>query len=323
LTATPRSQTFLNATSFDLSGARARIDGHAWRTPVLNVAALDAACGREIWLKPECLQRTGSFKYRGATNAVRHLPEGTAGVVCISSGNHAQAVARAAREAGIGCLAVMPIDSNPSKIAATAGYGAEVERDGVTAENREQIGLARAAERGWPLIHPYDNWDVISGQATASLELLEDAPALDTLITPIGGGGLLSGAALACAELAPRVAVWGAEPATGDDAHRSLAEGRRVRLDRAPQTLADGARTLQVGERTFSVLRERCAGIVLVTDDELREALAVVWSRTKLVIEPTSALPIAAILAGAIPGRRIGVILSGGNVDAARVAGRL
>ncbi len=184
----------------DLAGARARLAGLAWRTPALNVAALDRECGCEIWLKPECLQRTGSFKYRGATNAVRQLPEGTPGVVCISSGNHAQAVARAAHEAGIGCLAVMPIDSNPTKIAATAGYGADVERDGVTAENREQIGRARAAERGWPLIHPFDDWNVISGQATAALELLEDAPPLDTIVTPIGGGGLLSGTALACAE---------------------------------------------------------------------------------------------------------------------------
>ncbi|MDX6578745.1 MAG: threo-3-hydroxy-L-aspartate ammonia-lyase [Gaiellales bacterium] len=307
----------------DLAGARARVEGHVWRTPALHVDALDLACGREIWLKPECLQRTGSFKFRGATNAVARLPEGTEGVVCISSGNHAQAVARAAREAGIRCLAVMPIDSNPTKIAATAGYAAEVEREGVTAENRERIGRARAAERGWPLIHPFDDWDVLSGQGTAALELLEDAPALDTIVTPIGGGGLLSGTALACAESAPQVAVWGAEPASGDDAYRSLAAGKRISLERAPQTLADGVRTLQVGERPFSILRERCAGIALVEEDALREALAVVWSRTKLVIEPTSALPIAAVLQSAIPGQRIGVILSGGNVDAARVAGRL
>jgi threonine dehydratase len=305
----------------DLAGARRRLEGRIWRTPVLHVDALDAACGREIWLKPECLQRTGSFKFRGATNAVAQLPDGTEGVVCISSGNHAQAVARAAREAGIRCLAVMPIDSNPTKIAATAGYGAEVERDGVTSENREQIGRARAAERGWPLIHPFDDWDVLSGQGTAALELLEDAPELDAIVTPVGGGGLLSGSALACADTS--VAVWGAEPASGDDAYRSLATGERVRLERAPQTIADGVRTLQVGERPFSILREHCAGIALVEEDALREALAIVWSRTKLVIEPTSALPIAAVLAGAIPGARIGVILSGGNVDAARVAGRM
>jgi threonine dehydratase len=305
----------------DLSGARARVEGHVWRTPALHVDALDDACGCEIWLKPECLQRTGSFKFRGATNAVARLPEGTEGVVCISSGNHAQAVARAAREAGILCLAVMPIDSNPSKIAATAAYGAEVEREGVTAENRERIGRARAAERGWPLIHPFDDWDVLSGQGTAALELLDDAPPLDTIVTPVGGGGLLSGTSLACAGTS--VAVWGAEPAAGDDAYRSLAAGERVSLERAPSTIADGVRTLQVGERPFSILREHCSGIALVDEDALREALAVVWSRTKLVIEPTSALPIAAVLAGAIPGRRIGVILSGGNVDAARVAGRL
>jgi threonine dehydratase len=305
----------------DLPGARARVDGHVWRTPALHVDALDDACGCEIWLKPECLQRTGSFKFRGATNAVARLPDGTDGVVCISSGNHAQAVARAAREAGIGCLAVMPIDSNPSKIAATAAYGAEVEREGVTAENRERIGRARAEERGWPLIHPFDDWDVLSGQGTAALELLEDAPALDTIVTPVGGGGLLSGTSLACA--ATGVAVWGAEPAAGDDAYRSLAAGERISLERAPSTIADGVRTLQVGERPFSILREHCAGIALVDEDALREALAIVWSRTKLVIEPTSALPIAAVLAGAIPGRRIGVILSGGNVDSARVAGRL
>jgi threonine dehydratase len=307
----------------DLAGARARIDGRAWRTPALHVDALDEACGREIWLKPECLQRTGSFKYRGATNAVASLPAGSEGVVCISSGNHAQAVARAAREAGIRCLAVMPIDSNPTKIAATAGYGAEVEREGVTSENREEVGRARAAERGWALIHPFDDWDVISGQGTAALELLEDAPPLDAIVTPVGGGGLLSGSTLACREASPGTRVYGAEPATGDDVHRSLAEGRRVRLDAAPLTIADGVRTLVVGERPFSVLREHCAGVVLVEEDALREALAVVWSRTKLVIEPTSALPIAAVLAGAIPGDRIGIVLSGGNVDAARLAGRV
>jgi threo-3-hydroxy-L-aspartate ammonia-lyase len=307
----------------DLAGARTRLEGRAWRTPALNVAALDEACGRELWLKPECLQRTGSFKYRGATNAIAQLEAGTAGVVCISSGNHAQAVARAAREAGMRCLAVMPIDSNPTKIAATAGYGAEVQRDGVTSENREAIGRGLADERGWPLIHPFDDWDVISGQATACLELLEDAPELDAVVTPVGGGGLLSGTTLACMQSAPGVQVWGSEPSSGDDAHRSLARGERVRLERAPRTIADGVRTLQVGERPFSVLREHCAGIALVDEDALREALAVVWSRTKLVIEPTSALPIAAVLAGAIPGRRIGVILTGGNVDAPRLAGRI
>jgi threonine dehydratase len=311
------------AETHDLPGARARIEGHVWRTPALNVPALDEACGVEIWLKPECLQRTGSFKYRGATNAIARLPEGTEGVVCISSGNHAQAVARAARDAGLRCLAVMPEGSNPGKLAATAGYGAEVENEGVSPENREQIGRERAEQRGWPLVHPYDDWDVLSGQGTAAAELLEDAPPLDALVTPVGGGGLLSGTTLAAQASGREVPVFGAEPATGDDAYRSLAEGRIVALERAPATIADGVRTLRLGDRPWSILREGCAGIVLVGDDALREALALVWSRTKLVIEPTSALPIAAVLAGAIPGTRIGVILSGGNVDAARVAGRL
>ena len=307
----------------DLAGARTRVEGHVWRTPVLHVDALDEACGREIWLKPECLQRTGSFKFRGATNAVARLPQGTAGVVCISSGNHAQAVARAARAAGIRCLAVMPIDSNPSKIAATLGYGAEVEREGVTAENREQIGHARAAERGWPLIHPFDDWDVLSGQGTAALELLEDAPELDTVVTPIGGGWAALGNDARLRRRLPASRSGGPSRPRATMRIRSLAAGERVRLERAPQTIADGVRTLQVGERPFSILRDGCAGIALVEEDALREALAIVWSRTKLVIEPTSALPIAAVLQGAIPGRRIGVILSGGNVDAARVAGRL
>src|ERR1700710_64129 len=244
-TAIRRSPPSSNGTSAladgpGLGGARTRVEGRVWRTPALHIDALEEAGGREIWLKPECLQRTGSFKFRGATNAVARLPAGTEGVVCISSGNHAQAVARAAREAGIRCLAVMPIDSTPSKIAATLAYGAEGEREGVTAENREQVGRTRAEERGWPLIHPFDDWDVLSGQGTAALELLEDAPGLDAIVTPVGGGGLLSGTALACA--GTNVAVWGAEPSTGDDAHRSLVSGERVKLDRAPRTIADGVR---------------------------------------------------------------------------------
>jgi threonine dehydratase len=307
----------------DVAAARRRIEGHAWRTPALHVDALDEVCGREIWLKPECLQRTGSFKFRGATNAVRALPAGTEGVVCMSSGNHAQAVARAARDAGLRCLAVMPATSNPGKLAATAAYGAEVEQEGVTPENREAIGRARADERGWPLVHPYDDWHVLSGQGTAAAELLEDAPPLDAIVTPVGGGGLLSGTTLAAAEAGGRAKVFGAEPVTGDDAYRSLAEGRIVELERAPDTIADGVRTLHLGERPWSILRERCAGIVLVDDDALRTALALVWSRTKLAIEPTSALPVAAVLAGAIPGERIGIVLTGGNVDAARAAAAL
>jgi threonine dehydratase len=304
----------------DLEAARERIGGRVWRTPVFRSAALDGACGAELQLKPEALQRTGSFKLRGATSAVRALPPGVEGVVAVSSGNHAQAVARAAREAGLRSLIVMPADANPAKRAATEAYGAEVRSEGVDSLNREAAARAAAEERGWPLVHPFDDWHVIAGQATATLELLEDAPPLDTVVAPIGGGGLLSGAALACAAISPETAVWGAEPASADDAHRSLASGRRVTLEAPPLTIADGVRTVQIGERPFAVLRERCAGIALVGEDEIVAAMALVWSRTKLVIEPTSALPIAALLAGRVPGRRVGVILSGGNVDAAPLA---
>ena len=304
----------------DLEAARARIAGRAWRTPALNVPALDAACGRELWLKPEALQRTGSFKYRGATNAVRSLPAGTRGVIAVSSGNHAQAVARAAAEAGLPATVVMNHDANPLKRAATEGYGAEVLSDGVTALTRDEVVQELAATRGLHLIHPFDDWDVISGQATATLELIEDAPPLDAIVAPIGGGGLLSGAALAIEALAPGLPLVGGEPAAGPDAQRSLAEGRRVRLDAVPETIADGARTVQIGERTFGVLRRTGARVVLVTDEELRHAAALCWSRTKIAIEPTAALGLATVLAGAVEGARIGVILSGGNVDAARLA---
>jgi threonine dehydratase len=307
----------------DLAAARARVTGRVWRTPALHVEALDRELGVEAWLKPEALQRTGSFKLRGATNAVRALPPGTTGVVAVSSGNHAQAVGRAAAEAGLEALIVMPADSSPAKRAATEATGAVVRSGGVTPLNRESIAREAAAEQGWPLVHPFDDWDVISGQGTASLELLEDAPALDALVAPIGGGGLLSGACLARDALGASTEVWGAEPAQARDAHDSLAAGRRVSLDAAPRTIADGVRTLCVGERPFSVLREGCAGIALVEEDELRAAAALVWSRTKIMIEPTSALPVAAVLAGRIPGRRVGLILSGGNLDASALARHL
>jgi threo-3-hydroxy-L-aspartate ammonia-lyase len=205
-------------------------------------------------------------------------------------------------------------------MAATIGYGATIVSDGVDPTNREQMARALAERDGLALVHPFDDWNVIAGQGTATLELLEEVPGLDAVVTPIGGGGLLSGAALACRLASPETRVYGAEPAASPDAQRSLAEGRRVRLDYAPSTIADGASTVQIGERTFAVLSELCAGIELVGDDAARKAMALVWDTTKLLIEPTSAMPIAAIAAGAVPGERIGVVLSGGNVDAAALA---
>jgi threonine dehydratase len=290
------------------------------RTPVWQSDELDAVLGCAVWLKCEPLQRTGSFKLRGATNAVRSLPEGTRGVAAVSSGNHAQAVAYAGRAAGLPVTVVMNADANAAKRDATLGYGATIVSDGVDPTNREEIVLELAQRQGLALVHPFDDWNVISGQGTATLELLEDVPGLDAVVTPIGGGGLLSGAALACQLASPATRAYGAEPAASPDAQRSLAEGRRVHLDYAPSTIADGARTVRIGERTFAVLSELCAGIALVDDDAARRAMALVWDTTKLLIEPTSALPIAAIAAGAVPGERIGVVLSGGNVDAAALA---
>jgi threo-3-hydroxy-L-aspartate ammonia-lyase len=304
----------------DLEAARARIGDAVVRTPVWRSDELDAALGCSVWLKCEPLQRTGSFKLRGATNAIRSLPESTHGVVAVSSGNHAQAVACAGRAAGLPVTVVMNADANASKVAATRSYGATVVSDGVDPTNREEVARELAEREGLAFVHPFDDWNVIAGQGTATLELLEEVPGLDAVITPVGGGGLLSGAALACRLAAPGTRAYGAEPAASPDAHRSLAEGRRVRLGYPPMTIADGARTVQIGERTFAVLSELCAGISLVDDDAARRALALVWRTTRLLIEPTSALPIAAIAAGAVPAERIGVVLSGGNVDAGALA---
>jgi threonine dehydratase len=304
----------------DLEAARARIAGAVVRTPVWRSDELDDALGRSVWLKCEPLQRTGSFKLRGATNAVRALPAGTRGVVAVSSGNHAQAVAYAGRAAGLPVTVVMNADANAAKRESTLGYGAAVVSDGVDPTNREEIARELAEREGLALVHPFDDWNVIAGQGTAALELFEDAPALDAVVTPIGGGGLLSGTALACRLASPSTRAYGAEPAASPDARLSLAEGRRVRLDYAPSTISDGARTVQMGVRTFAVLSELCAGISLVDDDAARAAMALVWDTTKLLIEPTSALAIAAVAAGAVPGERIGVVLTGGNVDARALA---
>jgi threo-3-hydroxy-L-aspartate ammonia-lyase len=300
----------------DLEAARARIGDAVVRTPVWRSDELDAALGCRVWLKCEPLQRTGSFKLRGATNAVRALPAGTRGVVAVSSGNHAQAVAYAGRAAGLPVTVVMNADANGAKVASTIAYGATVVSDGVDPTNREEIARSLAEREGLALVHPFDDWNVIAGQGTAALELLEDVESLDSVVTPIGGGGLLSGTALACRLASPSTRAYGAEPAASPDACRSLAEGRRVRLDYAPVTISDGARTVQIGVRTFAVLSELCSGISLVDDDAARSALALVWDTTKLLIEPTSAIAIAAIAAGAVPGERVGVVLSGGNVDA-------
>lgn len=307
----------------DVRAAAARLQGHAHRTPVLTSRTADAATGAQFFFKCENLQRMGAFKFRGAFNALAQFDaaQRRAGVVAFSSGNHAQAVALAARLLGMPATIVMPHDAPAAKLAATRGYGAEVRLYDRYTEDREQIGRQLAAERGMTLIPPYDHPHVIAGQGTAALELLEDAGPLDALFVPLGGGGLLSGCALAARALAPGCKVFGVEPEAGDDGQRSLREGRIVHID-TPQTLADGAQTQHLGNYTFAIIRDKVDDILTASDAELVEAMRFFAERMKLVVEPTGCLAFAAArrVASQWQGRRVGVVLSGGNVDLARYA---
>jgi threo-3-hydroxy-L-aspartate ammonia-lyase len=298
----------------DVEAAAARLDGVAHRTPVFTSHTLDELVGGRVFLKAENLQRGGAFKFRGAYNTIAQLPPGT-GVAAFSSGNHAQAVALAASLLGAPAVILMPEDAPPTKLAATRGYGAEVVTYDRYAQDREALGRELAAERGLALVPPFDHPHVMAGQGTAALELLEDVPDLDLLVTPVGGGGLLSGTAVA----ADGRNVWGVEPEAGDDVRRSLEEGRRVAID-VPRTIADGLQTTAVGEAPFAVIRERVAGIVTVSDDELVDAMRFLFERLKLVVEPSGAAGVAALMTGKIGGGRVGVVLSGGNVGAERFA---
>jgi threonine dehydratase len=284
---------------------------------VLTSRLLDRELGCRVVAKAEHLQRIGAFKARGAFNALLALDEArrARGVIAVSSGNHGQAVALAAAETGGRAVVVMPEGANPAKVAATRGYGAEVITAGVTASSREAVVRRLAEERGLHLVHPFDDLDVMAGQGTAALELLEEVGGLDVVLVPVGGGGLISGTAAAVKGRSPGTRVVGVEPASAADAQASLAAGRRVALPHAPATIADGVRSLCVGERPFEVMRRLVDEIVTVTEDELRDALAVAWSRTKQLIEPTAALPLAALRSGAVRARRAGVILTGGNLD--------
>ena len=287
---------------------------HVRRTPALQVD-LD----RRLVLKADCLQRTGSFKVRGSFNAILRLDPGrTRGVITGSSGNHGQAVALAARTAGIPAIVLIPENANPLKIAATRSFGAEVVTDGVTMENRDARLAQLSEENGYSLIHPYDNWDVIHGQGTAVLELIEDAGELAAVAVPVGGGGMISGWAIAAKGVDPRIKVIGVEPELADDARRTLESGSIVRLDRTPATMADGVWTLGIGRRNFQVIVEMglVDEIVTVSEDDIAEATRVAWLRCKLAVEPTGALTLAAYLAGKLPAQgRLGLQVSGGNAD--------
>lgn len=307
----------------DVRDAAARLDGVAHRTPVLRSRTLDELVGAEVFVKCENFQRVGAFKFRGAYNAISRLaPEQLAkGIAAYSSGNHAQAVALAARELGTTAVILMPEDTPVSKRDATAAYGAEIITYDRYTGDREAIGAALAADRGLALIPPYEHPHVIAGQGTAALELIEEAGELDTLVVPVGGGGLIAGSATAAKGLRPSLRVVGVEPETGDDTRRSLAAGHRVSVP-VPRTIADGLAAGIPGELTFSINRRLVDEIVVVDDDEIRAAMRLAFERMKIVVEPSGATGIAALLAGRlgpVP-PRVGVLISGGNVGAARFA---
>ena len=302
----------------------------AHRTPTFTSRALDQRLGAQVVFKGEHLQRAGAFKFRGAYHALTRLSaeERRRGVVTFSSGNHASGLALAGKLLDVAVTVVMPEGTLPLKRAATLGYGAEVVP--CKNEEREAVGARLAAERNLTIVPPYDHEAIIAGQGTAALELIEDAGPFDLIVTPLGGGGLLAGTCLAShPELAApsrrSAQVWGVEPAAGDDGARSLARGSVVVLDRPPDTIADGLRTRFVGERNFRVLQSHLAGVATVSDDEIVQALKWLWIRLKLFVEPSAAVGLAALLTAKIAGRgkRIGVVLSGGNADPLAVARRI
>jgi threo-3-hydroxy-L-aspartate ammonia-lyase len=304
----------------DVRAAAARLDGVAHRTPVLRARSLDERCGGRVLLKAECFQRVGAFKFRGAYNAVTAFaPE--RGVATASSGNHAQAVALAAALHGLEAVILMPKDAPPSKRAATEGYGAEVLEFDRYRDDRDAMALALARERGLTLVHPYDEPLVMAGQGTAGLELREDAGELEVVLVPVGGGGLISGVATAVKALQPDARVIGVEPEASPDTRRSLRAGRRERVEIGP-SIADGQLLPEPGARTFRVISALVDDVVTVTDEEIVATMRFLFERLKVVVEPSGASALAALMAGrvALDGARAGVILSGGNVDAARFA---
>ncbi len=301
----------------DIRAAAERLAPWVHRTPVLTSRTLDDLCGGSIFLKCENFQRVGAFKFRGAMNAVLQLDddERARGVITHSSGNHAQALALAGKLAGVPVCVVMPRTAPAIKRSATEGYGARVVDCEPTLASREATVAALITSDGYTLIHPYDDWRVIAGQGTAAWELLEQAGPLDAVVTPCGGGGLLSGTAITVKGRSPETLLFGVEPAAADDARRSLEAGRIV-PSKDPKTVADGLRT-SLGSRDFAVIRQHVAAIHTATEAEILDALRFVMERLKIVIEPSSAVPLAPILAGRLDARglRVGLILSGGNID--------
>ena len=299
----------------DVQAAAQRLAGVAQRTPVLTSRTL----GDDIFLKAECFQRSGAFKFRGAYNKLATLPEGR-DVIAYSSGNHAQAVALAALLQGRRATIVMPEDAPAAKLEATRGYGGEVVTYDRWTESREEIGARLAEERDLELVKPYDDPLIMAGQGTAALELLEDVPELDVLVVPVSGGGLIAGCATVVKAVRPGARVIGVEPAAGDDHARSRAAGERVRVE-IPRTIADGLGAPEPGELTWQVNSRLVDDFVAVSDEEMVEAMAFLFDRLKVAVEPSGAVGVAALLHGRIPDDgRVGIVLSGGNVGAARFA---
>jgi threonine dehydratase len=304
----------------DIVAASRRIAGHAHRTPVLRSRTADQRAGAEVFFKCENFQRVGAFKFRGAYNALAQFDpaQRRAGVVSFSSGNHAQAIALAAQLLGMPATIVMPRDAPALKVSATRGYGAEIVLYDRYTEDREAIGRELAQKRGLTLIPPYDHPHVIAGQGTAALELFEETGPLDALFVCLGGGGLLSGSSIVARSVAPDCKIYGAEPAAGNDGSQSLRAGHIIQID-TPQTIADGAQNQRLGQLTFPIIQRLVDGIVEVSDTELVDCMRFFAERMKMIVEPTGCLGFAAaqkLRAGA----RIGVIVSGGNVDLTRFA---
>ncbi|PRF56038.1 threo-3-hydroxy-L-aspartate ammonia-lyase [Burkholderia multivorans] len=302
----------------DVAAAAARIAGHAHRTPVMTSRTVDDALGAQVFFKCENLQRMGAFKFRGAFNALSRFDaeQRRRGVVAFSSGNHAQAIALSARMLGIPATIVMPQDAPAAKIAATRGYGGTVITYDRYTEDREQIGRELAERDGLTLIPPYDHPDVIAGQGTAAMELFDEVGPLDAVFTPLGGGGLLSGTALATRALSPDARLYGVEPEAGNDGQQSFRSGAIVHID-TPRTIADGAQTQHLGNITFPIIRRDVDDILTATDDELVDCMRLFAARMKIVVEPTGCLSFAGArrMKDELKGKRVGIVISGGNVD--------
>jgi threo-3-hydroxy-L-aspartate ammonia-lyase len=316
-------QALPNPTFDDVADAASRIAGVAHRTPVLTSRTADERVGASIFFKCENFQRMGAFKFRGAYNAISHFDaeQRKGGVLTYSSGNHAQAIALSARLAGIHATIVMPHDAPAAKVEATKGYGGEVITYDRYKEDREELGRRLAQERGMTLIPPYDHPHVIAGQGTAAKELIEEVGALDMLVVCLGGGGLLGGSALSAAALSPSCEIIGVEPEAGNDGQQSLARGEIVHID-VPKTIADGAATPHLGSYNFPIIQRLVKRIETVSDAQLIDTMRFFAQRMKMVVEPTGCLAAAAVLNGIVPvkGKRVGVLISGGNVDLSRFA---